>query len=318
LMILKWTHIEFGGAPYGSVVGQQVNQSSTTSFAVLFQNYNGSFIMEDSWLYGSTDDAMRISNGKVHIMRNTFEKPGLNGGDCVNVKGGTVGTMAYNFFIGTATNGQKASNKGQPTGAPQTNIVMYNNTFINGGYRQIQTGRGGCINYEEGAKGMYYNNVAVNCKFGFRVVNNPVADTANLKYGYNYSYADSLSVANQFYPVGYITKPQSTDIPAPTFLPPNYTLGAAYDGSTLVQQNKPLFINYPLPVTGGLRLSDIKSIGNFNFHLQLSSPLIGKGFTGFSPLVVVPLDLIYGATEVTPPGVDLGCFQINGTGNQHF
>jgi hypothetical protein len=194
---------------------------------------------------------------------------------------------------------------------------MYNNTFINGGYRQIQTGRGGCVNYEEGARGLYYNNVAINCKFGYRVVNNPVADTANLKYGYNYSYADSLVVANQFYPVGYITRPQSSDMPAPSFLPSNYTLGAAYDGSSVIQVVKPQFINYPLPVTGGLRLSDIKSIGTFNFHLQLNSPLIGKGFTGISPLVVVPIDLTYGATEVTPPGVDLGCFQTNGTGNHH-
>jgi hypothetical protein len=34
-------------------------------------------------------------------------------------------------------------------------------------------------------------------------------------------------------------------------------------------------------------------------------------------LIVVPIDPIYGATEVTPPGADLGCYQFNGTGNQH-
>ena len=73
--------------------------------------------MEDSWVYGGTDDCMRISCGKVHVFRNTFEKPGGSGGDCVNMKGGTVGTVAYNFFIGTAYNGQKASNKGQAVGA---------------------------------------------------------------------------------------------------------------------------------------------------------------------------------------------------------
>jgi len=32
---------------------------------------------------------------------------------------------------------------------------------------------------------------------------------------------------------------------------------------------------------------------------------------------VVPLDLTYGASEVTLPGADLGCFQSNGKGNQH-
>ncbi|MDP9081063.1 MAG: hypothetical protein M3O71_26905 [Bacteroidota bacterium] len=316
-LILKWTHIEFGGAAYGAVAGTALKQSATSSFAILFQNFNGYFVMEDSWLYGSTDDAIRISNGKIDVMRNTFEKAGPSGGDCVNVKGGTTGTIAYNLFIGTATNGQKASNKGIPTGAPQTNVVMYNSTFISGGYRQIQTGRGANINFEEGARGMYYNNVAVNCKFGYRVVGSPVADTAHLKYGYNYQYADSLSVANQFYPIGYITIPKSTDFPAPTYLPANYTLGGVFDGSSLVQKNKPMFANFPLPVTGGIALNGISAVANFNFHLTPQSPLIGKGFTGFQALVTVPVDPVFGATEITPPGVDLGCYQVNGTGNQH-
>ncbi|HSC36935.1 MAG TPA: hypothetical protein VLD19_03650, partial [Chitinophagaceae bacterium] len=37
--------------------------------------------------------------------------------------------------------GQKASNKWQQVGARQTNIRMWNNTFIACGYRQIQSGR---------------------------------------------------------------------------------------------------------------------------------------------------------------------------------
>ncbi|MFX6702186.1 hypothetical protein ABTH29_20020, partial [Acinetobacter baumannii] len=61
----------------------------------------------------------------------------------------------------------------------------------------------------------------------------------------------------------------------------------------------------------------ITSVGNYNFHIQPSSPLIGKGFTGVHPFVVVPLDPTFGASEVTPPGADLGCYQSNGTGNQH-
>jgi hypothetical protein len=47
------------------------------------------------------------------------------------------------------------------------------------------------------------------------------------------------------------------------------------------------------------------------------SSLIGKGNTSITPLIVVPLDPTYGATEVTMPGADLGCYQINGSGNQH-
>ena len=320
LMVLRWTHLEFAGATEGGATSVIAKSGSGNQYSVLFANYKGNFIMEDSWLYGGNDDPMRISAGQIAIFRNTFEKNGFVGGDCVNVKGGTVGTMAYNFFIGTATNGQKASNKGQATGAPQTNIVMYNNTFVSGGYRQNQTGRGANIDYEEGARGMYYNNLAVNCKFGYRVVGSPAADVAHLTYGYNYQYGDSLFVANQFYPTGYITQPMPTDYPSITFsakyLPSNYTPGAVYDGTDVVRVGNPQFVNFPLP-TSGHALQDYSAVGSFNFHILSTSPLVGKGYTNFQPLIVVPLAPIYGLSEATPPGTDIGCYQVNGTGNQH-
>lgn len=324
MLILKWTHMNFGGSGLTNLQAPLVNQSTGTAFSILFQNANGVFVMEDSWLYGGGDDAIRVSSGKICIMRSTFEKTGLHGGDCLNTKGGTVGDMAYNLFVGIATNGQKASNKGQPVGASQTNIRMWNNTFISCGYRQIQTGRGANINFEEGAKGMAYNNLMVNCKFGLRIVNNPAADTANIRYGNNYNYGDSLSVANQFYPTnaalsGGWTKPQTTDIPDyTTFLPSGYQPGDTYDGTPVVQKNNPLFYNFPLPVPNSVPLSGIQAVGSYDFRLQSGSPAIGKGYTGFSALASVPVDATYGVTEITPPGIDIGAFQFNGTGNQHY
>ncbi|PAW92335.1 hypothetical protein CKK33_02035 [Mucilaginibacter sp. MD40] len=320
LMVLRWTHIEYAGYTEGSATSTIASSGAGNQYSILFANYKGNFVMEDSWLYGGVDDPIRISAGKIAIFRNTFEKNGVHGGDCLNVKGGTTGTMAYNLFIGTATNGQKASNKGQATGAPQTNVVMYNNTFISGGYRQVQSGRGGCINFEEGAAGAFYNNVAINCKYGFRVVGSPAADVAHLTYGNNFQYADSVSVANQFYPTGYITQPQATDIPSITtsakYLPATYKPGSIYDGSDVVRLNNPMFLNFPLP-TSGHALADYSAVGNFNFRLQANSPLIGKGNTGIQPLILVPLNKIYGLSDPTPPGADLGCYQLNGSGNQH-
>jgi len=321
LLVLKWTHIDFAGAAYGNVDGPAVEQSAGTSFNILFQNPRGYLIMEDCWVYGGTDDCMRISNGKIHVFRNTFEKCGGSGGDCVNSKGGTVGTVAYNLFIGTAYNGQKASNKGQPVGAPETNIVMYNSTFVNGGVQIVPGARAGGIDFEQGAEGAFYNNAFINCRVGYRVVNNPVADTANLHYGNNYQWGDSLVIANQFFTFGGVcTKPQPTDLPDPaTYLPANFYYPnppqGSYDGTPVVRVLNPLFVNYPLPQSGPL--FSITAVGSYNFHLQPTSPLIGKGNKNITPLVVVPLDPTYGATEVTPPGADLGCYQSNGTGNQH-
>ena len=320
LMVMKWTHINFAGAAYNNA-GTAVGQKPGASFSVLFQNYTGVFVFEDSWLYGATDDAMRISNGKIAVFRNTFEKCGPTGGDCVNVKGGTVGTIAYNLFIGTATNAQKASNKGAPVGAPETNVVMYNSTFINCGWRSSADLKGANINYEEGASGMFYNNVNVNCRVGFRVVGNPPADFANLKYGYNFNYGDNLHSLQNIYPLGNNTQPQTTDIPAPsTFLPNPYNLGDAIPAANvtpLLGANNPLFINFPLPAPANTNPIDYSAVGNFDFHIQAASPLRGKGYTSVIPLIVVPIDPLYGLTEATAPGVDLGCYQFNGTGNQH-
>jgi len=78
------------------------------------------------------------------------------------------------FFIGTAYNGQKASNKGQPVGAPETNIVMYNSTFVNGGVQIVTGQRAGGIDFEQGGEGAFFNNAFINCRVGYRVVNNPV------------------------------------------------------------------------------------------------------------------------------------------------
>ena len=323
LLVLKWTHLDFAGAAYGTVDGPAVEQSSGTSFNILFQNPNGYFIMEDSWVWGGTDDCMRISNGKIHVFRNTFEKCGGSGGDCVNSKGGTLGTVAYNFFIGTAYNGQKASNKGQPVGAPETKIVMYNSTFVNGGTQIVPGTRAGGIDFEQGASGAFFNNAFINCQVGYRVVNDPIADTANLTYGNDYQWADSLVIADQFFTFGGVcTKPMPTDIPNPSlYLPVDFPYTNppenAYNGQPVVQYDNPLFVNYPLPVPGNLPLFSITAVGSYNFRLQPTSPLIGKGNTTITPLTVVPIDPIYGATEVTPPGADLGCYQSNGTGNQH-
>jgi len=329
LLVLKWTHVECGGGILTQSPVSAGLANGDNAYQVLFQNPTGLFVLEDSWVYGGTDDPIRTLGGRIHIMRNTFEKNGKTGGESLNIKTGTVGNIAYNLFIGAATNGSKASNKGGKN--PQVEINMYNNTYINCGYRRAAAGRGGSINYEEGAKGKYYNNLMVNCRYGPRVVGSGnysgnvlvVADTAFLRYGNNLNYADSLYLANEIYPTKFLTKPQATDLPLPSsFLPAGYKLGDVYDGTKAVGANNPLFVAFPLPVT--TRLRDINTVGTYNFRLQAGSPAIGKGNTGFAAVVpsqggqvAIPVSANFGATAITPPNRDLGAYPSDGTGNQH-
>lgn len=174
------------------------------------------------------------------------------------------------------------------------------------------------LDFEEGARGIFYNNAVINCKFGPRIVGTPAADTAHLMYGNNYQYTDSVSVANQFFLVGYLTKPRTTDLPLPSsYFPSGYQPGTKYDGTNAVAKLNPLFLNYPLPSAPGIKLRDIASVSQFNFRLQPTSPLIGKGYTGFTPMKMVVEDPIFGVSEYTQPGKDLGAYQYNGVGNQH-
>jgi len=56
-------------------------------------------------------------------------------------------------------------------------------------------------------------------------------------------------------------------------------------------------------------------LGNYDFRLQSSSPCLGKGTTKFNiSTAVTKVDPIFGASEITPPGTDIGCYQSNGTG----
>ena len=319
LIDIKWTHVDFAGGTADANNPPAGYESGDDLFVIHFVNPDGFIIFEDNWVYGTTTDVIRANGGKVHIMRNTVEKLAYNDGDCFNVKNSTVGDMAYNLIVGTAKGGAKASNKGT-YGSVQTNVNMYNNTFISGGWRSVDPDRGANLNFEQGAKGTAYNNIMVNCKTGLRILENPVADTANCFYGYNLSYGDNSAVVNAFYPPTHATKPHSTDIPDPaTFYPGypgSYTLGEVYDAPQLIGQNNPKFVDFPLPISGDVTLYNF--VGDYNFHLASGSPAIGKGFTDFTPLdATAPISNPYLKAKVSLPSKDLGAFPTDGSGNQH-
>ena len=338
LVVLKWTHLDFGGAALKALPFPNSNSlKAGAQYILYFQNPNGVFIMEDSWMYGSPDDATRFYGGYYNIMRNTMEKCGSTGGDGFNAKGSSVGNMAYNLIIGGATNGTKTASDGTTAGECQ--FTMYNNTYVNDGFRNngVYGARSGSVEIENNSRALVYNNLIVDCNFGVRIAGGPggakvyLADTTSnpssiipkTAYGYNFYYADNAAMADQFVPTSVaqpvVTHPQATDIPnMAAFLGASYTFGFVYDGTSLVGKNNPLFVNYPLPVANNFWITQA-SVDNFNFRLQGGSPAIGKGTTSaFKPITNgIPVDPTFGSSEITAPGKDMGCYQVDGTGNKH-
>ena len=340
LVVIKWTHLDFAGAalkklPFPSTTGL----SAGDQYALYFQNPNGVFIMEDSWIYGTPDDAARFYGGLYNLMRNTLEKCGSTGGDGFNAKGSSHGNMAYNLIIGGATNGTKTASDGTTGGECQ--FTMYNNTYINGGFRNtgVYGARSGSIEIENNSRVAAFNNLIVNCNFGARVAGGPggakvyLADTTTnnsdlitkTAVGYNFYYGDNAAMTGQFVPTSVaqpvVTHPQATGVPnmaafLATQFPTGYTFGAVYDGTSLVGKNNPMFVNFPLPETTGVWVTQA-SVDGFNFHLQPGSPAIGAGSTSAVTPIPVPVNANTGSTVITLPGKDAGCYQSDGSGNQH-
>ncbi|HTD40091.1 MAG TPA: hypothetical protein VK671_05685, partial [Mucilaginibacter sp.] len=285
LVVIKWTHLDFGGAalkalPFPATAGLKAG----SQYVLFFENPTGVFIMEDSWIYGSPDDATRFYGGYYNIMRNTMEKCGSTGGDGFNAKGSAVGNMAYNLIIGGATNGTKTASDGTTAGPCQ--FTMYNNTYVNDGFRNtgVYGARSGSVEIENNSRALVYNNLIVDCNFGVRIAGGPggakvyLADTLTnttgpifkTAYGYNFYYVDNAAMAGQIVPTSIaqpvVTHPQATDIPnMAAFLGATYTFGQVYDGSSFVGKNNPMFVNYTLPAAANFWITQA-SVDNYNFH----------------------------------------------------
>ncbi len=303
LFVMKWTHVEFAGATWSSIPVSGL-ATNTPSWAVFFQNLNGSCIIEDSWFYGTTDVAVQVSFGKISIMRNTFEKNGQFGGESINPKSGNSGRHCLQPIYRRCH--QRGVRSLMQEHHPYRPISIFTTTpWLTAGIGRLLMQLMVQVSIMKNRQGVkIFNNLMVNCRLGIRVVN--TADTANTFYGYNYCYVDSQATANNIYPVGDVTKPQNTDIPDITVLIPTlsttYHPGAAYTApGSILGANNPGFINFPLPQA---HYQNIAYGDGFDFHLTSSSHAAGKGTTtGFTPLSLVRVDEKYGATEITSPGV---------------
>lgn len=296
-IVLKWVRMEYTGA----IGGEGNARAGSIRYGLWTRSDQTEVVIEDSWFYGSKDDFFRPVGGKLNIVRNVFEFMGEDGGDIINVKGGTVGNVAYNLVIGAATNAFKPSDDGAST--IQSTIGVYNNTILNSGFRRAGTNRGSNINFEEGARGFAYNNIMVNNKNGLRILAS--ADVQNVAYDNNMFYGSYQQMVDLF------------------LNPDAVTIKAANDIMGGLRENNPLFVNYNVDTftwenynAGANQPAAMNQVAGYNFRLAANSPARGAGKTNFTPVAVTFTLTGTAAPTIMQPSADLGAYPVNNTGNR--
>ncbi len=285
----------------------EVADTNTPEYALFFNNPNGTCVVQNSTLAYSVDVALQIDQGKILVDNNVFILNGESGGESIDIKVGTYGDIAYNLFYKTATNAVKFNAKGG-----STELHIYNNTIIEGGWRQTShSDHGGSINMEQGGKGMLYNNLIVNCTRGVRFSDGKLADVTNAYDGYNFHYlgVDDAVGSDSFVPEyysseGFIihgngkTTPNGTftsgydstyetshDVPTPV-----YTSNVYDSAATRKLQKDPMFLNYTVTTFNNAAAVFAEepsnegfptAVFNNDFHLQAGSPALNAGKTNF-------------------------------------
>lgn len=272
---IKWTHIDNTGGP----------DASGSARGTLKVKSAMNVDIEDSWFTNGQDDLMAISNGaKVTLLRNTISSSGSTDGEAINLKTGVTGTVAYNVIFSQAGSGVKLETSSS-TPFPQTEVNVYNNTFIAIGWRRGSAEPGRAVSVGVNAIGHIYNNIIVNCYHGIELFTD--GDYAHSTYGNNLFYAtvdtyadlidptQKINIRDNFYPAGAMGTPQPTDLI-----------------SKKIGDEDPLFKSFDGTVAAP------NGFPNTNdFHLQTGSPAFSAGNPTYN--------------------LDMGAYTSDGKGNQH-
>lgn len=279
-LILDHTILEYGGSTtsdastsvkmglYKAVAGENLP-------ALWFSNVNGKLVVTNSIIRNFQEDCTYIEGGNIIFSNNAFYTIGVSGGEAMNIKSGCLVDAAYNLIYSSNTNAFKLSNAGLKN--PQADIIAYNNTIVNTGWRR-PTAKGGSIWIENAVIASIYNNLFANPRFGIKRDTKSKEDprsviSNNLYYGYD------QTTVNQFQ--------LSTDV-----------IGGKNEvRGTTAGQNDPSFVNYPLnnPVSS----PDFDT--TWDFHLKPNSIALGKGTTNFVRHFNNPITFSNGLAYSSPP-----------------
>ena len=273
--LMLYTNIKYYGAATSDnspsvLLHLYKNASGETEPYINFRNHNnGKLVIEHCTFSNGMDDGIYIEGGNVIYAYNVLYQNGYTGGDATNFKAGSIADCAFNFYYSPNTNAFKLSNSGSRS--PQANILVYNNTIVNAGWRR-PTVKGGGIWYEAAVVAKSFNNLQINNRFGIK--SDGKADAAS-DADYNYYYGYGQNVVNNFTSVKGLFKQGAHDI-----------LGAS------AGDKDPLLVNYPLNTDTMNSAYD----QSWDFRLQANSPAVGKGTNSFVRH--------FGTTGITIGGVE--------------
>ena len=277
---IKWTHVENTGGP-------DAGGNARATLKVLAPiNVD----IEDSWFTNGQDDMFAIFNGaKVTILRNTISSSGSTDGEGMNLKSGVTGQVAYNVIFSQAGSGVKLETS-KTVPFPQTEVDVYNNTFVSIGWRRGAAEPGRAVSVGINAIGHIYNNIIVNCFHGIELFDD--GDIAHTTYGNNLFYATvdqfadlgdptlKVNIRAGFYPISGLGVPKNTDLI-----------------SKAIGDLNPLFVNFDGTVAAPNGFPN-----TYNFSLKDGSPCFGTGNPNFRNNL---------------GSRDIGAYTLDGKGNQH-
>jgi len=286
--LLLHTNIKYYGAATTNtspsvMLALYKNAAGQTEPYINYRDHNeGKLVIEYCSFSNGLDDGIYIEGGNVIYAYNTLYQNGFTGGDATNFKAGSVADCGFNFYYSPNTNAFKLSNSGSRS--PQANIVVYNNTIVNAGWRRPTT-KGGSIWYEAGVIGQSYNNLFINDRYGIK--SDGKADAASTA-DYNYYYGYWSNVVTNFTSAKGLFANGTHDI-----------IG------TSAGDKNPLVVNYPLSTD----TMNSKYDPSWDFHLLENSPAIGAGTTNFTRHFGTNGITIQGVTYTSPdPSTTIGAF----------
>lgn len=158
-----------------------------------FCNVDGNFVMAGCFFHDNYNDQTYFTGGHAVIYNNILADSGnaADGGEGINTKAGCFIDVANNLLYNICTNGFKLSNMGNSETIPLAQIVAYNNTIVDCGWRRSKNKKGGSVWLEKAIAPTFTGNLIYDCRFGMKQPAKNGGDIEHAVIAPNYYYAST-------------------------------------------------------------------------------------------------------------------------------